>query len=247
MTSCPCSATWNCEVWKTVRSFAGASQSFRQNIIFPVVLTADGNCWHDSWQSKDSGIIPASAGNTYVPTRVSSPCRNHPRSRGDHKAVAHLDHPVAESPPLTRGPHGGHYYAKYDLRITPAHAGTTFRQYCVPSGSADHPRSRGDHEPIRDTLVFVQGSPPLTRGPRPLDDPGPRTVGITPAHAGTTAGDFGNFLDGKDHPRSRGDHFAIGNVGMESQGSPPLTRGPPLSDFPRFSHLRITPAHAGTT
>ena len=178
--------TWNCDVWKTVGSSAGASQSFRQNIIFPVVLTADGNCWHDSWQSKDSGIIPASAGNTYVPTRVSSPCRNHPRSRGDHDPRIGYPCVRAGSPPLTRGPLRPLSRAGQGLGITPAHAGTTETIAHNTLNFKDHPRSRGDHVESDFHRVRGAGSPPLTRGPQSGAGTDTTALRITPAHAGTT-------------------------------------------------------------
>ena len=71
--------------------------------------------------------------------------------------------------------------------------------------------------------------------------------GITPAYAGTTGPGLSGGQCTPDHPRLRGDHL-ISMLDLEkSQGSPPLTRGPPLWVELGLPTLRITPAYAGTT
>ena len=72
-------------------------------------------------------------------------------------------------------------------------------------------------------------------------------MGITPAHAGTTLSVLLGSLKNEDHPRSRGDHLNNLAQSFISQGSPPLTRGPPSVLVCTVSAPRITPAHAGTT
>ena len=111
----------------------------------------------------------------------------------------------------------------------------------------DHPRSRGDHLTDPCSEGRVMGSPPLTRGPRPVYVRNLVDDGITPAHAGTTHRKRAYCKRRKDHPRSRGDHTARVRTLRHSPGSPPLTRGP-LPFDPSLAHLQgITPAHAGTT
>ena len=51
----------------------------------------------------------------------------------------------------------------------------------------------------------------------------------------------------QDHPCSRGNHRQPTMTDQHHEGSPPLTREPPLFHFLIISSCRITPAHAGTT
>ena len=151
------------------------------------------------------------------------------------------------SPPLTRGPRSLSRPLRSNLRITPAHAGTTSAFYFPPFPPSDHPRSRGDHLMAPAAGSIATGSPPLTRGP--LANPPSASVGegITPAHAGTTAVIVGGVSDLEDHPRSRGDHCDEYSPIGRPFGSPPLTRGPRRSPARGYDKIRITPAHAGTT
>ena len=135
--------------------------------------------------------------------------------------------PSTGSPPLTRGPRRFLILEWLDLRITPAHAGTTGYIETASMCLQDHPRSRGDHAAVVGRHRHLVGSPPLTRGPHRVRI---RTSGLP-----------------EDHPRSRGDHFHIRAFRNRSIGSPPLTRGPLKRLIPINGCNRITPAHAGTT
>ena len=135
----------------------------------------------------------------------------------------------------------------YNIRITPAHAGTTPSLHRVPCLSLDHPRSRGDHALLPMAVARHPGSPPLTRGPPLKNGVHTSYSWITPAHAGTTPRCPPGLAPARDHPRSRGDHPDETARIDVMLGSPPLTRGPlPLRLCP-LQYLRITPAHAGTT
>ena len=91
------------------------------------------------------------------------------------------------------------------------------------------------------------GSPPLTRGPQIHDFAFYHWLRITPAHAGTTLPPCNPLRLAEDHPRSRGDHRSGHSLRSIKYGSPPLTRGPPISRLRGLCISRITPAHAGTT
>ena len=70
--------------------------------------------------------------------------------------------------------------------ITPAHAGTTHDELQAHVAQRDHPRSCGNHYDESTPHLHFTGSPPLMREPhqdRSLMD---YSLGITPAHAGTT-------------------------------------------------------------
>ena len=92
-----------------------------------------------------------------------------------------------------------------------------------------------------------EGSPPLTRGIPSSNFMRSYRVGFTPAHAGNTV--FLNHSQHakKVHPRSRGEYFSLWDNGLNSRGSPPLTRGIPTAMAAQTQQLRFTPAHAGNT
>ena len=91
------------------------------------------------------------------------------------------------------------------------------------------------------------GSSPLTRGKLAAQPVDPLSRGLIPAHAGKT---YRGNLDrplGRAHPRSRGENPRGRSVGVDGEGSSPLTRGkrPVGEPFPRPE--RLIPAHAGKT
>ncbi len=151
------------------------------------------------------------------------------------------------SPPLTRGPQIRTQRTSWYLGITPAYAGTTARGSKPALLCWDHPRLRGDHVYPLSNLHSPRGSPPLTRGPRWLTRQRSENRGITPAYAGTTTYNSRTRIYDEDHPRLRGDHSATVPAVRTYGGSPPLTRGPQVTNYDNTAYTRITPAYAGTT
>ncbi len=91
----------------------------------------------------------------------------------------------------------------------------------------DHPRVRGEHIGTQNSNGAIVGSPRRTRGaPRSASLTDAR-LGITPAYAGSTQQAGCISIMTTDHPRVRGEHFAVG-AGED------LAAG-------------ITPAYAGST
>ena len=111
------------------------------------------------------GLIPARAGTTISHASNSSISRAHPRSRGDHRRRAELSHSGAGSSPLARGPRFNGRVNISPIGLIPARAGTTCFRGQNLSGIRAHPRSRGDHLPIRGLIFIMAGSSPLARGP----------------------------------------------------------------------------------
>ena len=72
-------------------------------------------------------------------------------------------------------------------------------------------------------------------------------VRITPAHAGKTQESEAKRIEGKDHPRSRGENADEKLIVPKLQGSPPLTRGKLFHTVNINVETGITPAHAGKT
>ena len=92
-----------------------------------------------------------------------------------------------------------------------------------------------------------KGSPPLTRGIHiGLADEN-KIVGITPAYAGNTRRRECQRVMWWDHPRLRGEYRCREKVTLTQEGSPPLTRGIPISGDCLSVRVGITPAYAGNT
>ncbi len=152
-------------------------------------------------------IIPARAGNTAWCGGWGRGRADHPRSRGEHGTPAGPGVP--------------------DRRIIPARAGNTCCAPMPACRTADHPRSRGEHPMLRSLRLGSRGSSPLARGTRSNGDRGELGNRIIPARAGNTIRLAPSPSIRSDHPRSRGEHEA---VGLDLSGG-----------------RRIIPARAGNT
>jgi hypothetical protein len=170
---------------------------------------------------------PRARGGTVSSIRWIVGLQDHPRVRGEHTASPARRFLAAGSPPRARGAPDGDIDQSAALGITPACAGGALSRHrsgmdqsgitpaCAGSTRAnslswfsawDHPRVRGEHVVLAQTLDDLVGSPPRARGaPHPDggDDHGPR---ITPACAGSTSGFSVAPLSSRDHPRVRGEH-----------------------------------------
>ena len=150
------------------------------------------------------------------------------------------------SPPHTRGQVRLDLPCASDVRITPAHAGTSAACARTMRSSEDHPRTRGDKKNRRLFGLLYRGSPPHTRG---QDFQPSRTMAIcriTPAHAGTRHPLGAASRLSRDHPRTRGDKTFFDFAIFFIIGSPPHTRGQGIASPSKVFAERITPAHAGT-
>ena len=171
------------------------------------------------------GLIPAHAGKTLPPGRVSVRTPAHPRSRGENKYARGGWLPSAGSSPLTRGKHILIPHILGVRGLIPAHAGKTrplFRQAPTPRA---HPRSRGENGEAQVQNRLVEGSSPLTRGKHLSEGGRAGRVGLIPAHAGKTPPPTAWKATTRAHPRSRGENpVQQGALGLAA-GSSPLTRG----------------------
>ena len=213
-------------------------------------------------------IIPAYAGSTSAAAPSCESREDHPRIRGEHQAelVAYLAQ--AGSSPHTRGalracmpsirrrriipayagstfpsgPGGGTF-----MRIIPAYAGSTPGLVRCERPGGDHPRIRGEHSLFSSPSLAMDGSSPHTRGAHPGLGRGPHGRRIIPAYAGSTSKPPREYPVGADHPRIRGEHGVVYQVGYLGGGSSPHTRG--ARGRRRQSRMggRIIPAYAGST
>ena len=97
---------------------------------------------------RSNRITPACAGTTLFSDWFQASTGDHPRLCGDHISRKSSTIRMSGSPPPVRGPQHLFRSVLYQLRITPACAGTTPVPGISPLYSKDHPRLCGDHTPI---------------------------------------------------------------------------------------------------
>mgnify|MGYP001689798210 CR=1 FL=1 len=198
-------------------------------------------------RGEDLGIIPAYAGSTTPPTRSRSKLEDHPRIRGEH-IVGSIGMVIGwGSSPHTRGALRKVNVISVARRIIPAYAGSTRDGTGATIAAADHPRIRGEHDPVGVGDGWVGGSSPHTRG---APGRGPASLclpRIIPAYAGSTAATGSPPAASWDHPRIRGEHRMGWAFAVRALGSSPHTRGAPWSFAGSWYLCRIIPAYAGST
>ena len=116
-----------------------------------------------------------------------------------------------------------------------------------PALSANVLESRRKDRPLPCSPSISTGSSPLTRGAPSSRTSRFRQVGLIPAHAGSTQGDFGFVTTAGAHPRSRGEHRTDSGDCDSRTGSSPLTRGALYMKLSNIAPNRLIPAHAGST
>ena len=192
-------------------------------------------------------LIPAHAGKTSDLRAQLGQFGAHPRSRGENSPLTVGVALSCGSSPLTRGKPVDEETRSFTARLIPAHAGKTEVVGETPTGPAAHPRSRGENRATLSTAALSSGSSPLTRG-KPEVVRGPYCAsGLIPAHAGKTPRAVTRLRALSAHPRSRGENQQPFDLGAESRGSSPLTRGKHVAATPWPARPRLIPAHAGKT
>ena len=132
------------------------------------------------------GIIPAYAGNTPVPARLTFSRRDHPRVCGEHQVCqAHCRSPSGSSPRM-RGTLDCDWFDGDVLGIIPAYAGNTCQSPCQNTSGRDHPRVCGEHALMASKMPVNAGSSPRMRGTRGANPRRTHRMGIIPAYAGNT-------------------------------------------------------------
>ena len=173
-------------------------------------------------------IIPAYAGSTCSGRRRRPSCADHPRIRGEHRALNPGGVFSAGSSPHTRGAPGSWRQGGVLRGIIPAYAGSTgaLRSGRLRGGgSSPHtrgalPARSGDRPPSRIIPAYAGstaaagrsrpgrgGSSPHTRGALLRHRRARSWRGIIPAYAGSTEMSTSNSTDAPDHPRIRGEHM----------------------------------------
>ena len=132
-------------------------------------------------------IIPACAGNTFLPDSQSCLSRDHPRMCGEHDGDSDFLDGLEGSSPHVRGTLWFGIVFGGGWGIIPACAGNTRRSSSSPSSDRDHPRMCGEHISKSLVAVFLRGSSPHVRGTLQSGAVSVAQQGIIPACAGNTS------------------------------------------------------------
>ena len=97
-------------------------------------------------------------------------------------------------------------------RITPAHAGKTWRAKKPLAQDKDHPRACGENRLYVQLPNIERGSPPRMRGKQAQAREEAKEVRITPAHAGKTQKTYPRPYLYRDHPRACGENVLHDNA-----------------------------------
>ena len=151
--------------------------------------------------------------------------QEHPRSRGENSGRTSFIQPVIGTSPLARGKRCGRCRAGRRCRNIPARAGKTRNLAKKSSASSEHPRSRGENEPIWELMQGQFGTSPLARGKHLVTYSVRASVGNIPARAGKTAGGWVGVVLSREHPRSRGENAVMSVEVTVEAGTSPLARG----------------------
>ena len=192
-------------------------------------------------------IIPARAGFTRCGAAAPSSRGDHPRSRGVYVCHVGAGRFEVGSSPLARGLPLRSAVAADLVGIIPARAGFTHIVARAAQGDPDHPRSRGVYDLIEPQPLESDGSSPLARGLRHVEQASNDASWIIPARAGFTPLGTPHTPLPADHPRSRG-VYQMGRARVFCRaGSSPLARGLPLREEDGAAAEGIIPARAGFT
>ena len=132
------------------------------------------------------GIIPASAGNTFVGYVGVYKLEDHPRIRGEHLSCLSSLVRSSGSSPHPRGTPNRKQKGAKRHGIIPASAGNTLSLPFSPSFNGDHPRIRGEHGSMARSNGLHVGSSPHPRGTRCECHEDSTAGRIIPASAGNT-------------------------------------------------------------
>ncbi len=151
------------------------------------------------------------------------------------------------SSPLARGTHYLAGWSAAGGRLIPARAGNTRSVWVSGRWVSAHPRSRGEHSPLKSLMSSSFGSSPLARGTHGFAIVGTANQRLIPARAGNTNSIPRVCYAATAHPRSRGEHGKGLRSGHNKSGSSPLARGTRNQGVAKGISARLIPARAGNT
>ena len=137
-------------------------------------------------RDREGRITPAHTGKTTLRFRYPLYDTDHPRTCGENRPKPLRTATRFGSPPHMRGKLNNESAADNVGRITPAHAGKTYRLSVRQVRLSDHPRTCGENLSVTTIYLNGIGSPPHMRGKPTISQMESGKQRITPAHAGKT-------------------------------------------------------------
>ena len=174
---------------------------------------------------RNAGTIPACAGSTRPPARLSTPRRDHPRVRGEHPESRDSATRIRGPSPRARGAPRNRVVRHGRPGTIPACAGSTCRRTATPSCSWDHPRVRGEHPHWLGPGYLHPGPSPRARGAHHARVGEDLRKGTIPACAGSTTDCCEASRRLWDHPRVRGEHTEAVRLHLLDLGPSARARG----------------------
>ena len=192
-------------------------------------------------------FIPASAGNTNVPSALCNSMSVHPRVCGEHGNPRPAGINASGSSPRLRGTQSRMARLSGLIRFIPASAGNTDRYQPRPWKLPVHPRVCGEHIAYPGMVFLLYGSSPRLRGTRLITGDKRMYSRFIPASAGNTQARPVRHIQSTVHPRVCGEHGSFRMLTASSTGSSPRLRGTHRPDQPGPGRPRFIPASAGNT
>ena len=174
-------------------------------------------------------------------------CSVHPRVRGEYRPHVGVRAITSGSSPRARGipeySDGGIRWR----RFIPACAGNTGGPGTARTGTAVHPRVRGEYSTGSPGVTSAIGSSPRARGIRDCGGPARGRGRFIPACAGNTSTSALETPCAAVHPRVRGEYQISRRPIFTRSGSSPRARGIRRGPPARRTRDRFIPACAGNT
>ena len=193
------------------------------------------------------GLIPACAGKTYSPDRLSRYLEAHPRVCGENSVRAGCMLHRRGSSPRVRGKPGRYSRGQADHGLIPACAGKTRLAATGRPRFRAHPRVCGENLNHTAHDKISVGSSPRVRGKPDEDNEAWLRKGLIPACAGKTTGTTCLVTRSRAHPRVCGENNDQVSDAMDNLGSSPRVRGKRPRIRRTTSFPRLIPACAGKT
>ena len=192
-----------------------------------------------------TGITPAYAGKSWIPTCRGRLPQDHPRVCGEKRGTMVKWAALWGSPPRMRGKVTAYHNDSELSRITPAYAGKRRMKRPITTNAWDHPRVCGEKRPPDQHPGLSLGSPPRMRGKGAAVKGTVLDLRITPAYAGKRSETRISASTVRDHPRVCGEKMKSTTCRTMETGSPPRMRGKGPDLPPDVAAHGITPAYAG--
>ena len=232
---------------RTTPAYAGRTSTRARRTPRRTTPPARGERTRPSGRYRPLRTTPACAGRTRTYPHARTPQTDHPRLRGENSGGKSLVPEKDGPPPPARGELDRGSDTDSTRRTTPACAGRTPMDMDYLVTLSDHPRLRGENFASNRHTSQLDGPPPPARGEHRQFALHRRPCRTTPACAGRTG--LADLAHGQssDHPRLRGENYAVGHRPSARRGPPPPARGERGGSSLPPCLSRTTPACAGRT